>query len=298
MKWNPVLRKEWMRKDRSFANAALITVFVGIMAIFALLYYYVISQNVVYSGEVDFSVLLRPYQLSGILEFLLFLLLTPAAAAGSITRERERGTLDLLLTSNMTARQIVMGKFGAAISSVGMLFISSLPVLSLVFVYGGVQLWDFVFLLLNLYVPIMLVASISIFWSAWCKRTAVSLVLSYGAVAFLTVGTLALEWIVFGIRNLQTIGSALSKDVGAFIGLLTVNPAVTFFSVLEKQVGEEETVLKQMFKRFGMEANGFLAEHWMVVSIVVQLLLSALFLWLAVRILEPHYPRGKEEKKD
>src|SRR4051812_45719234 len=38
------------------------------------------------------------------------LLLAPAATAGAIAEERQRGTLDLLLTSDLTAAEIVLGK--------------------------------------------------------------------------------------------------------------------------------------------------------------------------------------------
>jgi ABC-type transport system involved in multi-copper enzyme maturation permease subunit len=66
------------------------------------------------------------------------LLLTPALAAGAIVEERQRGTLALLLTTHLTPRQIVLGKFASrAVYMFGVL-LTGLPVLALLPLWGGV----------------------------------------------------------------------------------------------------------------------------------------------------------------
>ena len=293
MKRNPVLHRELTYRNRAFSNAILIMVFDGILAVFSLLYFYTISQNVIYSGEMDFSTMLKLYMLIATLEFFLFLLLTPALAAGSISGERERGTIDLLLTSKMSSWQIIWGKFTSSMYISGLLFTSSLPILSLVFVYGGVKLWDFLFLLLNLYVMVIFIGSISIFFSALFARVTVSMIVSYATVAFLTGGTLLIEWLFYNLSTLKTIGTDKAAGVGSFIVLLMINPIVTFFSVLERQTGEMK-ILKKIFERFGTDTSGFLINNWAVLSIVVQLLLSALLLVMAHWVLTPVHRRNKK----
>ena len=72
------------------------------------------------------------------LEFLMLILIMPAMTAGSISGERERQTLDLMLTTCMTPADIVLGKLEAALGTMFLMVVSSLPILAMVFVYGGV----------------------------------------------------------------------------------------------------------------------------------------------------------------
>ena len=292
MKHNPVLHREIMNRNRTFGYGVLIMVFNGILAVISLLYFYTVTQNIVYSGELDFSTVLRLYLLIAALEFFLFLLFTPALTAGSISAEKEKRTLDLLLTSKMTPGQIIRGKFLSSMSMIGLLFISSLPTLSLVFVYGGLKLWDFVFLLLNLYVMVIFIGSISLFFSVLFSRVTISMIVSYGTVLFLTGGTILMEWLIYSLAQLKTIGSQAMASVGNFIVLLTVNPAVTFFSVLEKQTGENQ-ILTYILERLGVSQESFLIRNWAVICIIVQLLLSALFLVLSARVLDPIHRHKK-----
>ena len=67
-------------------------------------------------------------------------LLTPAYAAGSIAEEKERKTLDFLLVSELTAREILLGKFlGRLVFLLGVM-LAGLPILALAQLYGGVSI--------------------------------------------------------------------------------------------------------------------------------------------------------------
>jgi ABC-type transport system involved in multi-copper enzyme maturation permease subunit len=74
-----------------------------------------------------------------IAQLLVMIFLTPAYAAGGIAEEKERKTFDFLLTSPLTNREIILGKFfGRVVFLIGVLF-AGLPILSLTFLYGGVD---------------------------------------------------------------------------------------------------------------------------------------------------------------
>src|SRR4051812_33532613 len=60
------------------------------------------------------------------------MVLTPTYAAGAITDERQRRTLDDLLVSDLTSREIVLGKLAARGLHVLAVMFVGLPVLSLV----------------------------------------------------------------------------------------------------------------------------------------------------------------------
>ncbi len=54
----------------------------------------------------------------------------PAVLSGSLAGERERGILQLLLTSTATPREIVEGRLLGKLSQVGMIILAGLPVLA------------------------------------------------------------------------------------------------------------------------------------------------------------------------
>lgn len=59
------------------------------------------------------------------------LLMSPAALAGSLAGEKERGTLGLLLTARVNALEIVLGRLAGKLSQVGQMLLAGLPALVL-----------------------------------------------------------------------------------------------------------------------------------------------------------------------
>lgn len=66
-----------------------------------------------------------------ILTVILGLLLAPAVLAGSLAGERERGALALLLTTRVSAREVVSGRLAGKLAQVGMIQMAGLPALAL-----------------------------------------------------------------------------------------------------------------------------------------------------------------------
>jgi ABC-type transport system involved in multi-copper enzyme maturation permease subunit len=65
--------------------------------------------------------------------------LTPAYLAGAIAGERERGTLELLFTTPLRDREIVLGKLAARLLHLGGILLAGLPLLALSQLWGGVD---------------------------------------------------------------------------------------------------------------------------------------------------------------
>jgi ABC-type transport system involved in multi-copper enzyme maturation permease subunit len=82
------------------------------------------------------------YLITQFLQLGVAFLVVPGLAATSISSERESLTHDLLLTTTMTARQIVWGKFTAAMTQAFTIFISMVPLVSLCFLFGGVTVYQ------------------------------------------------------------------------------------------------------------------------------------------------------------
>jgi ABC-type transport system involved in multi-copper enzyme maturation permease subunit len=72
-------------------------------------------------------------------QFALTLILTPAYVAPAIADEKERKTLEFLLTTDLDSREIVLGKLLARLGQVALLLLAGLPVLGAVQFLGGVE---------------------------------------------------------------------------------------------------------------------------------------------------------------
>ncbi len=130
---------------------------------------------------------------------LLFnMLVGPVFCAGSITSERERQTLELLLTTTLKPSQILIGKLlvGLRISTVLTSFVI-LPI-----ALAGVleqQYWNAtnVMVLISSVVVVVLTciftATTAMFCSTFCRRTSVSLMASYLVIIVLFLAPLALR---------------------------------------------------------------------------------------------------------
>ena len=72
-------------------------------------------------------------------ETAILVLVIPIMTSGSISGERERQTLDIMLTTPIKPIAIVAGKLLSAILTVAMYVISSVPLLAISFILGGVK---------------------------------------------------------------------------------------------------------------------------------------------------------------
>jgi ABC-type transport system involved in multi-copper enzyme maturation permease subunit len=118
------------------------------------------------------------------------LVLVPAYLAGAVAEEKEKKTLDLLFTTALTDREIVLGKLLGRLAHVGGVLLAGLPVLALAQLWGGV---DVAVVLANFAVAgltLLSVGGVSLLCSAVSNTTLSALVLSYGAAALLGVGCL------------------------------------------------------------------------------------------------------------
>jgi ABC-type Na+ efflux pump permease subunit len=118
------------------------------------------------------------------------LVLVPAYLAGAVAEEKEKKTLDLLFTTALSDREIVVGKMLGRLAHVGGVLLAGLPVLALAQLWGGV---DPAVVLANFAVSgltLLSVGGVSLVCSCLSNTTLSALVLSYGAAALLGVGCL------------------------------------------------------------------------------------------------------------
>lgn len=301
MKGNPVYRREMTVSSRSIRLPVMMMVFNSILALVALLNMYSVASQGRVTAEIQYSSFLNLYVFVALIEFLMLFFIMPALTAGSISGERERQTLNLMLSTQMTPVEIVLGKLISSMINMALLVISSFPVISLVFIYGGIQLRDLGLLLLLYLSVALLSSSLGLCFSAVCKRSTMATALSYGFLGFLLIGTYAINFFVWSIAQMgaaryvnQVGGIASQVNSGGFFYLLLLNPALTFYLVIGNQVGDQESFLTVM-QYFGKRQLNPVLNAWIPFSICLQIFLSVIFLTIAVRAIDPM--RGKKLKK-
>jgi ABC-type transport system involved in multi-copper enzyme maturation permease subunit len=120
---------------------------------------------------------------------LVTLILAPASTAGAISLEREKQTMDLLAVTPISSLAIVLGKLLSALSWILLLLLASIPVVALVFTFGGVSPDDVVRAYAVLLATAFAFGAIGLFVSALVRRTQAATVINLVAVIFLTAGT-------------------------------------------------------------------------------------------------------------
>ena len=225
---NPILSKELRSRMRSFKLPLLISIYLGLLGLIALAYYWSQSQTLASDG---FNPDIGPqiYVLLATFQLLLLAFVAPALTAGVINGEKERQTFDLLLCTRLSSASIVLNKLLASISLIILLIISSLPVFSIVYFYGGVLMVDIGRVFLIYLTTAITLGVIGLFCSSIFKRTQISVAVSYIIVFFLLIGTLIIA--IF----MQSMGNSRGMAPNSIPFIAYFNPLVALYSIFPSQ---------------------------------------------------------------
>ncbi len=173
---NPVLTRELLvnlRTHRAFVLQFVYVIFLG-----ALVYFYWPGGTEA-TRKVSSGVARRLFDLFFLGQFFLVALVAPTFAAGSITGEKERKTYEMLLASPLQPSMILFGKLLSSLAYLMILIVSSLPMMILCFLLGGILLSE----IARAYLVLMLAAGtfglLSVACSSYFRRTSSALVVSY-----------------------------------------------------------------------------------------------------------------------
>ena len=301
---NPVYNREMRVSSRSIRLPMILLLFNGILSLVSLLNMYSVVKQVKASAVIQYSSFMDMYEFVTTIEFILLMLIVPAVTAASISSERERQTLELMLTTQMTAFQVVMGKLLSSLSTLLLLILSGMPAVAMVFVYGGITWLDAISLFLCYITVAFFAGSVGICFSAMLKRSTVSTVVTYGVMIAVAAGTYFINKFALSLSamslNQTAVMYALGEKMatpssGGVFYLFLLNPAVTFFAIISRQTGSNSPMF-EICGRFGMESSGFVMEHWIPISILLQLAVGVVLIVLAVRCVEPVKKRHKKRR--
>jgi ABC-type transport system involved in multi-copper enzyme maturation permease subunit len=128
------------------------------------------------------------------IQFLTILVLTPAYLAGAIAGERERGTLELLFTTQLSDREIVLGKLAARVTHLAGIFLASLPVLAIAQVWGGGDFFVMLATFLAAGLNVIAIGSLSILCSTRARTDLGAFTASFGLAVLLMIPCCALPF--------------------------------------------------------------------------------------------------------
>ncbi|MBI2864462.1 MAG: ABC transporter permease subunit [Chloroflexi bacterium] len=282
---NPVLVRELRGRMRGRRAFAVLSAFLLFLGGFAVLIYGGASLSMsagagtsaISAGKIVFSGLF-------LFELALISFLTPAFTAGAFSGERERRTYDLLVSTPLSARQIVWGKLVSALAYMVALVVASVPILGMAFMMGGVSPEEVAIGFWILLLTTVTFGSVGVFFSSFLKSTLVSTVLSYVTVLLLTVGLPILFLVtspflgVFGRSPLP--GWISSSPVIYTVGIvLCSNP---FFAAGATEVFYAGGKSLFYFTETLGSTKVFLVSPWLVFSFLY-LLASLILTFLATR---------------
>ena len=121
-------------------------------------------------------------------QFCALQLVAIVMLSNAISDEIYHKTLGTLMTTPISSFQIVMGKLFSKLTQLLLLMAITLPLLAIIRVFGGVP-WNYVFISLGVtFTTVLFVGSLSLFFSIFCRRSYVVIILTLltlGVIFFL-----------------------------------------------------------------------------------------------------------------
>ena len=276
---NPVLRREAKTTLRNWKIFYAVAGYVLIVTIVAAIAIWQFMYNS-YNASFDPASMINVYIGLTVLQLVLVLLMTPAFTAGSISGERERQTLDLLLVTKMSPLSIVTGEFLSGLSLIALTIISTMPIFALIMYFGGTSI-SYIFAV-TAYMLLICGAfgAISIFFSTVFKKTVTSMVFTYICTGLLCGGTM-----VFYVIVCSLYGSYYQVPLPLIFRLimLSFNPAIGLISIICEQTGSNFMAnILDYSNYFGTTHSPITTNVPMwVINTVVLILIIGLFLILS-----------------
>lgn len=233
--YNPVLVKELKLCFRSFKSFSGLMFYLAVICIF-------IAGFLLLTTEFTGKGFFRPdtsfmmFAVLTILQMALVLFITPSLTAGAISSEREKQTLNILLTTTQSSTQIVIGKLLSSVAFLVLMLIAGLPLYSLVFLFGGVSPSQLISIFLFYLVTVVAIGSIGVMFSTITKRTIVAMIATYGSIIFLGGITAFFFFLSMAFHQMGNTGAASSSFMTYFWA--SINPGALMLTLISPSMGD------------------------------------------------------------
>ena len=301
MKINPITKKDLTITSRSmrfswglFAyESVLFGVFLiamGAIGTFGNRYY-------ASSNAESFSSFISMFPAVGVTEAVIVALIIPIMTASSIAGEKERQTFDIMLTTQISPMQIVVGKMLSAVVRVMIYVLASIPIMAVGFTIGGISWFSLLGYLLLTIVLALFEASIGVFCSSVCKKTISAIIMSY-LIVFMICGLTVLPLIFVSLYRYVGPGVYGSSERALFSAAtlcLLPNPVMTFIEFFGVALTGEGILVSDILD-FSNPVTDFIKQGsvWISISVLLLLVITLCFMKLAAYIINPlHHNKNK-----
>ena len=187
--WNPIVAKEYRSRMRTWRSPLAMMIYILLVAGLGFaIFSSTVSSNQFGGQPANYGQILFEWLV--VFQMILLTFITPALTAGAISSERERQTIDLLFVTRIAPFSIIWGKLLSSMSFVVLLLLLSVPIFSLVFLFGGIEVDQVLYAFLITVVAALTLGVIGIAFSTWLRRSLAATVASYVGAFLLLFGTL------------------------------------------------------------------------------------------------------------
>lgn len=271
IKINAVLRKELTTRMRTWRATAVLTGYLTVLAVASL--FLLNSQSTPRDYATSAALGQGLYAALTGFQMALIVFITPASLADAISGERQRQSLDLLLGTRLSSFSIVLGKLAAGLAFDVLLILASVPLFSLVFLFGGVSPDQVLAMFAVFLATTLVLGALALVISTATRRGSASVVLSMLATLALTVGLGLFSWILV---SSGVVGGGQELPATAYL-----DPLIGYLAALP------DFSLPSVHYFTG---GGLGLALWQD-QVVVDLILAALLILASVLLLRPRWPR-------
>lgn len=271
---NPVLMKELKLRFRNFKSFSGLMFYLAVLIIFVSGFLLIFTQFST-SGFFVPSNSFTMFSVLSVLQMALVMFITPGLTAGAISTEREKQTLNILLTTTQSSSQIIIGKLLSSVAFLILMLIAGLPLYSIVFLFGGVSPGQFFTMFFFYLVTLIAIGSIGIMFSTITKRTIISMIATYGAMIFLGGITAFFFFVGFSLEQMMMSQQQNTQGLTTFLPIsyfwASINPGVLILTLL---IPDTKTAL--------IDTVGISFPNW-IVYLIFYVFITIVCLTIAIR---------------
>ncbi|MBB5150296.1 MULTISPECIES: ABC transporter permease [Ureibacillus] len=271
---NPVLMKELKLRFRAFKSFSGLMFYLAVLIIFVSGFLLIFTQFST-SGFFVPSNSFTMFSVLSVLQMALVMFITPGLTAGAISTEREKQTLNILLTTTQSSSQIIIGKLLSSVAFLILMLIAGLPLYSIVFLFGGVSPGQFFTMFFFYLVTLIAIGSIGIMFSTITKRTIISMIATYGAMIFLGGITAFFFFVGFSLEQMMMSQQQNTQGLTTFLPIsyfwASINPGVLILTLL---IPDTKTAL--------IDTVGISFPNW-IVYLIFYVFITIVCLTIAIR---------------
>ncbi|MBE5935199.1 MAG: hypothetical protein E7262_05345 [Lachnospiraceae bacterium] len=230
------------------------------------------SESTGYSA--DYKAVLGMYNTVLLIEYIIILCVIPFTVGVTLAREYEAKTLDLLLISKFSTKDIIHTKLKMICIVYLMLIVSTLPYLCVVFSVGVINIFNIIVYVLVVMSSVICYSCIGMYISAKVKKVTLSALLLAVVELASTLGS----YVLFGaIYNFADGINKSILDVYSYTkldhmgNLLVTNPVINIFKI-QSYIEGNASIYRTLMNNYGVW--GIIDALWIPISILFQLIVA------------------------